>query len=96
MSKRDDSIFLYRRVFCRPEGTEVLADMLEELGFFNMTDERDEGAVALLNFARRLMIKCGLGFETEQGRLAVVESMLGIEPVLDDPGPIVEEKPKEG
>lgn len=95
MSKRDDSMFLYRRVFCRPEGTEVMADMLEELGFFNTTDERDEGAVALLNFARRLIIKCGLTFDTEQGRIAVVESLLGIEPVLEDPGPM-EEKLEEG
>lgn len=85
MSKRDDTVILYRRVFGTSHGNEVLADILDELGFFSTTDEGNPGDVALLNFARRLLIKCGLGFDTAAERVTVTESLLGIEPVMDEP-----------
>jgi hypothetical protein len=85
LSARDDKILIYRRTFCTPWGMETLADILEELGFFQRTEVNDAEGVALVNQARRMLVNCGLDFQTPADRQRFVEAILGVEPTLDDP-----------
>lgn len=84
VSKRDEKVRLYRQVFNTELGREVLADMLEELGFFEQTNDGDSASVARLNFARRLMVLVGWTFRTAEGRLELVEQLMAAEPEWEE------------
>ncbi len=84
MSKRDDIVMLYRRVFNTEMGREVLANMLDELGFFEQNDEGDSASVARLNFARRLLVLCGWSFRTPDARVRAVEQLMAAEPEWEE------------
>jgi hypothetical protein len=50
---------MFRRVFDNPHGHDVLAFMLDDLGFF-IEACRDEKDAVLQNYAKRLLNLCGL------------------------------------
>jgi hypothetical protein len=58
MKEDENKTLLYRAVFCDGEGPTVLADMLNELGHFNM-HKTSEADVALSNFANWLLWRIG-------------------------------------
>lgn len=51
---------LYRTVFGTTEGKEVLADIMNDCGYFSLEDITDPSDVARLNVARRILGKCGI------------------------------------
>lgn len=52
-------IGLYRNVLLEGDGPEVLADVLNDLSFMSM-HVNEEAQVALNNYARMLLWKCGI------------------------------------
>lgn len=56
----DDMISLYREVFSGINGKKVLGHMLVELGFFDEVVPGDESAVALQNYSKHLLFRCGI------------------------------------
>lgn len=55
----DDRVKTYRRVFGSEEGQAVLADLLNELGFFSDSDVVGEEDVWRMRMARRILGLCG-------------------------------------
>lgn len=55
----DDRVKIYRRVFGTDSGKAVLADILNELGFFSDATELTEEDVFRMRMARRLLALCG-------------------------------------
>ncbi len=49
----------YRNVFKSAEGQEVLADILNDCGFFSLEDVTDATDIARMNVARRILGKMG-------------------------------------
>jgi hypothetical protein len=74
----------FRRVFNTPHGREVLVQRWDDMGLFG-TFQNDAGSVALLNQVFHEFTLLGVDFQTHAGRLTFVETLLGIEPQLDDP-----------
>lgn len=65
---------LYRMVFDSQEGREVLADILNDLGFWSK-EVQDSGDVVLQNYARLLLEKCGAWHADNIP--AIIDSILG-------------------
>ena len=65
----------YRNVFQTPEGKEVFADILTELGFFKATIATDQEAT-LSNFSKLLLAKLGIWHENNAKALA--ESLINL------------------
>ena len=55
----DDRVKIYRRVFGSEQGQAVLADLLNELGFFSDRDEISEEDVWRMRVARQILARCG-------------------------------------
>lgn len=55
----DDRVKVYRRVFGSEQGKAVLADMLNELGFFSDSTELTNEDLYRMRIARRLLALCG-------------------------------------
>ena len=56
----NDIMSLYREVFNSINGRKVLGHMLVELGFFDEAVPGDEAEVALQNYAKHLLNRCGI------------------------------------
>lgn len=54
---------LYRRVFGTEEGKQVLADILNDCGFFSLEDITKSEDIARLNVGRRILGKMGVWVE---------------------------------
>lgn len=56
----EDIVKLYREVFSSVNGKKVLGHILVELGFFDEVVPGDEPAVALQNYSKHLLYRCGI------------------------------------
>jgi len=59
MTNEDRIETLYTRVFSTEEGKQVLADILNDVGFFSLHDMNEPADIARLNVGRRILSKMG-------------------------------------
>lgn len=73
----------YRSVLARtPEAKLVLVDMLSDLGFFNERPSASSEQIALANYGKKLLRKCGVW--NKKNRLNIVRALFGPEKIQAD------------
>ncbi|WBK39936.1 hypothetical protein [Rhodobacteraceae phage LS06-2018-MD07] len=67
---------IYRSVFSTPEGSEVLADILNFLGYYDRDQPATPEAMVSINLAREILYRAGVTDHTDPGRMIAITKQL--------------------